>query len=162
MRTKVQAVNADFICKHCGAFVKAHRATSGVVNRNHCPYCLYSQHLDLCKAGDRLCACKALMAPVGLTHKISRDKFSHKRPGELMLVHQCQYCGELSINRVATDDDPLKLTAVFENMPPDIDQLHKACQEHGISLLNRNNRSIVMSSLFGLASVEIQDLLSIS
>ena len=161
MHTNLQALNADFTCKHCGAFVSTHKAASGVVNRNHCPYCLYSQHLDLFKAGDRLCACKALMAPVGLTYKNRRDKFSQNQQGELMLVHRCEYCGDLSINRVAADDDPLKLIDVFEHKSPEIDQLHRACQDHGISMLTRINRSMLMTNLFGLPSEEIRDLISL-
>jgi hypothetical protein len=46
-------INADFTCKHCGAFVSALSVASGVINRNHCPFCLYSRHVDLFKAGDR-------------------------------------------------------------------------------------------------------------
>ena len=59
-------INADFRCQHCGAYVSASRVLSGVSNRNHCPYCLWSRHLDLFEAGDRLAACKAPMRPVGL------------------------------------------------------------------------------------------------
>jgi hypothetical protein len=49
------------------------------------------------------------MAPVGLTLKKSRDKYARHTQGELMLVHRCQACGDLSINRIAADDDPQKV-----------------------------------------------------
>src|SRR5512139_2755149 len=95
----------DFRCLACGYLVSAQPVVSGVHNRNHCPYCLWSRHLDLYEAGDRLAACKAGMRPVGLTLKRSRDKYGGQAAGELMLVHQCSECGKLSINRIAADDD---------------------------------------------------------
>ena len=109
MRTYFDDFNADFTCKHCGRYVSARTAISGVVNRNHCPYCLHSRHVDLFKPGDRLCACKGVMAPVGLTVKRSRDKYARGLNGELMLVHRCTACGTLSINRIAADDDAVRI-----------------------------------------------------
>jgi hypothetical protein len=47
----------EFKCGHCHAFVSMEPILSGVQNRNHCPYCLWSRHLDLYEAGDRLSAC---------------------------------------------------------------------------------------------------------
>ncbi len=61
--------NKDFKCIHCHHLVPADSLVSGVINRNHCPYCLYSRHLDLHQAGDRLSACKSQMQPVALTFK---------------------------------------------------------------------------------------------
>jgi hypothetical protein len=60
---------AGFRCIHCRQYVSAARPLSGVGNRNHCPYCLHSRHLDWHRAGDRLAACKGSMQPVGLTFK---------------------------------------------------------------------------------------------
>ena len=37
----------DFVCMVCHNFVSAEPAVSAVHNRNHCPYCLSSRHLDL-------------------------------------------------------------------------------------------------------------------
>ena len=102
----------DFRCAHCGHIVSSAHWLSGVNNRNHCPYCLWSRHLDLYAAGDRLSACKAPMQPVGLTSKRSRNKYSRGR-GELMLVHLCTDCGDISINRIAADDDAGTLLEVF-------------------------------------------------
>jgi hypothetical protein len=75
MHTYHEKINADFICKQCGRFVSTCRAISGVMNRNHYPRCLHSLHGDLYQAGDRLCTCKAPMAPIGLTLKSSRNKY---------------------------------------------------------------------------------------
>jgi hypothetical protein len=102
----------DFRCAHCGYIVSSAHWLSGVNNRNHCPYCLWSCHLDLYVAGDRLSACKAPMQPVALTTKRSRNKYSRGH-GELMLVHLCTDCGDVSINRIAADDDADILLEVF-------------------------------------------------
>jgi predicted RNA-binding Zn-ribbon protein involved in translation (DUF1610 family) len=105
---------SDFTCNHCGAFVTSMHMLSGVNNRNHCPYCLWSRHLDLYSAGDRLSACKAGMQPVGLTMKKGRNKYAPSPRGELMLVHECINCGSVSINRIAGDDDPDIMMEVFQ------------------------------------------------
>jgi hypothetical protein len=102
-----------FLCRYCHASVSTHPLISGVQNRNHCPYCLWSRHVDHAKAGDRLSACKAIMQPIGLTIKRSYDKYGKSRLGELMLIHRCSECGKLSINRIAADDLPERLMEVF-------------------------------------------------
>ena len=149
MRTNIQNINTDFTCKQCGRFVSANPVISGVVNRNHCPYCLYSRHLDLFEAGDRLCACKALMAPVGITVKHSRDKYTHAVNGELMLAHRCKDCNTFSINRIAADDDPFRILAVLCNadLIPDLKEI--SCQV-GIHLLGKDSLSLVKTRLFGV------------
>src|SRR5690349_7159067 len=86
---------------------------SGVNNCNHCPYCLWSRHLDLYSAGDRLSACKGGMRPVGLTMKKGRNKYASSPRGELMLVHECVDCASVSINRIAGDDHPESILEVF-------------------------------------------------
>jgi len=102
----------DFKCAHCGYIVSSAHWLSGVNNRNHCPYCLWSRHLDLYAAGDRLSACKAPMRPVALTTKRSRNKYNRGH-GELILVHQCTDCDGISINRIAADDDAGTMLEVF-------------------------------------------------
>jgi hypothetical protein len=104
---------SDFTCGQCGSFVASMHMLSGVNNRNHCPYCLWSRHLDLYSAGDRLSACKAKMKPIGLTMKKGRNKYQLSPRGELMLVHACTGCNSVSINRIAADDDPDTILDVF-------------------------------------------------
>ena len=58
-----------FKCENCGSIVSTEREAAGVNNRNHCPICLWSKHVDKFKAGDRKSACKAKMQPIGLTVK---------------------------------------------------------------------------------------------
>lgn len=157
MHTYFHNANADFTCKHCKAFVSARQAISGVINRNHCPFCLYSRHMDLFTAGDRLCACKGLMVPVGLTLKNSRDKYSRDRHGELMLVHRCEVCGDLSINRIAADDDPQKILAILPHKLAEGHPLLQVCQEQNIVLLSDADRAILHTRLFGFAPAELQE-----
>ncbi|NJM07872.1 RNHCP domain-containing protein [Candidatus Gracilibacteria bacterium] len=38
----------DFVCLHCGLYIAFHPQIAGVQNRNHCPYCLWSRHVDWC------------------------------------------------------------------------------------------------------------------
>jgi hypothetical protein len=93
-----------FKCVQCKREVPAESFFSHVQNRNHCPWCLWSRHLDLHAAGDRLCACKGAMRPVALTLKQHHKRYSRPGSGELMLVHVCEECGASSINRIAADD----------------------------------------------------------
>src|SRR4051812_18681874 len=113
-RPRTASSDQSFKCAHCGFVVPCTTIVSGVQNRNHCPYCLWSRHLDWSIAGDRLSSCRAVMRPVGLTTKQTRNKYAGERDGELMLIHRCTDCGHLAINRIAADDDSVGLFAVFE------------------------------------------------
>lgn len=112
-RFKNYLLEDAFKCMHCQAHVYTQPCISGVQNRNHCPYCLYSRHVDHAHAGDRMSACKAIMQPVGLTVKRNRNKYVGLASGELMLIHRCAECGKLSINRIAADDVLQSLMEVF-------------------------------------------------
>jgi hypothetical protein len=148
MRTRA-ATFGDFHCAHCHALVSSAHLLSGVNNRNHCPYCLWSCHLDLFTAGDRLSACKAAMKPIGLTVKRSRNKYQREARGELMLIHQCMECQALSINRIAADDHSETVMAVFQESQRLGIQTRSACQQYGIAILNTNDTKIVHSQLYG-------------
>lgn len=86
-----------FTCLRCARAVSA--ATQGTRHRNHCPFCLWSVHVDG-SPGDRRCGCHGAMAPVALW---VRDD------GEWALVHRCERCAVLKSNRVAGDDSPERL-----------------------------------------------------
>lgn len=138
----------SFRCIHCGALVAASPLFAGVLNRNHCPYCLWSRHLDLLAAGDRLCACKAPMRPIGLTVKQSPKRYTRLDCGELMLIHACVECGRVSINRIAADDLTEQIFAVYEQS---LDQSVSIQQFAGqsIRLLGGGDRRLVRMRLFG-------------
>ena len=72
---------------HCGARVVP--VTNGSY-RNHCPFCLWSLHVDN-EPGDRASTCRAPMMPVG---------FRHSKKG-LQLIHECTGCGKRQPNVVA-------------------------------------------------------------
>jgi hypothetical protein len=148
------ATFGDFRCAHCQALVSSAHLLSGVNNRNHCPYCLWSCHLDLFAAGDRLSACKTPMKPIGLTVKKSRNKYQPQRRGELMLIHECVECRTLSINRIAADDDPETVMAVFQGSFALGHQLQILCQQYEIAPLAAEHTDIVHTQLYGRA-VEI-------
>ena len=138
----------DFTCLHCGRLVQAHELLSGVRNRNHCPHCLSSRHLDLFAAGDRLAACKGSMQFVALTLKHDGNKY-RRDSGELMRVHICDECGKLSINRIAADDDNdliLHVFAASQRLDPDT----RAELAHaGITPLDACQRELVQRRVWG-------------
>jgi RNHCP domain-containing protein len=139
----------DFRCAHCHAIVSCAHVLSGVNNRNHCPYCLWSCHLDLYIAGDRLSACKAPMKPLGLTMKKGRNKYQRDARGELMLIHECVECKILSINRIAADDDSETVITVFYKSLKFGSEIHSLCLQNGITLLEAEDSQIVYTQLYG-------------
>ncbi len=142
-------INSDFKCLHCHNYVSAAAWMAGVQNRNHCPYCLWSRHLDLFEAGDRLAACKAPMRPVGLTLKRSRNKYASSVSGELMLVHLCTDCERISINRIAADDVPMAILEVFETSLTGSIWLPEQIEGNDITLLDSTSVESVHRQLFG-------------
>ncbi|MBM3205666.1 RNHCP domain-containing protein, partial [Candidatus Shapirobacteria bacterium] len=103
-----------FQCLACGQWIEADKFI-GTHFRNHCPFCLWSQHVDEQKSGDRRSLCHGMMEPIGLTFKNEGfDKYGQRKQGELMVIHLCQDCGHLSINRLAADDKPETVLKIFE------------------------------------------------
>jgi hypothetical protein len=139
----------SFRCKTCQAYVHAIPVLSGVHNRNHCPFCLWSRHVDLRHSGDRLSACKASMQPIGLTVKRGRDKYGYQQHGELMLIHHCSECGAVSINRIAADDTVDGLESILQ-VSSSLDNLilHQL-ETVGIHLLQMDDVELVEGQLFG-------------
>ena len=89
-----------FTCKVCGRLVTPDAA--GTDHRNHCPNCLSSLHVDI-EPGDREADCGGIMEPIAVW---VRGK------GEWAIIHRCRRCGALSSNRVAADDNPMKLMSI--------------------------------------------------
>ena len=80
----------EFICDACGKEVLPLKYSA----RDHCPYCLYSKHVDI-MPGDRKNTCLGLLKPIGIEK--FRDTYK--------IVYRCQKCGELHKNIMANDDD---------------------------------------------------------
>jgi len=148
-----EALEGDFRCLHCHYQVSASALRAGVQNRNHCPYCLWSRHVDWKKTGDRLATCMAEMQPIGLTLKATRKKYGPARAGELMLIHQCLGCGKLSINRIAADDNPGRLLEVFQGSFELDLQVKEQLVASSIDILLPEDRRLVTDQLFGKGSV---------
>lgn len=141
---------ADFKCIHCHAYVTTNSIVSGVRNRNHCPYCLWSKHLDLYRPGDRLSACRSGMQPVGLTLKRSWKKYDPGWEGEVMVIHHCIECGRFSINRIAADDDPDRILEIFESsLDWEGNQLVPIGADD-VNILGYEDREVIYARLFGL------------
>lgn len=88
METKLFTKNDNgFVCAHCGKEVEP----LGYTSRNHCPYCLWSLHVDV-NPGDRANSCGGGMEPVAA------------RPDPkagFVILHRCTKCGELHPNKAA-------------------------------------------------------------
>jgi hypothetical protein len=93
IRKNMIQANEGFKCKNCRRVVEPH---TGGSCRNHCPFCLFSLHVDLEVPGDRANECQGLMAPVGVEN--------NKKKGT-RIIQVCKECGVKSYNRVAPDDD---------------------------------------------------------
>ncbi|GAB4443173.1 MAG: hypothetical protein OHK0015_42740 [Chloroflexi bacterium OHK40] len=138
----------EFTCLHCGHFVGFAPEIAGVQNRNHCPYCLWSRHLDWRTPGDRLSNCQAGMRPVGLTTRRSRNKYARERDGELMIVHRCTGCGVLVLNRIAADDWAEAILELFERSASD-QALAAELAASEVVLLGANEAALLSRRLFG-------------
>lgn len=94
---RLETQHQAFICSHCEKAVVP--LYSGGTNRNHCPYCLWSKHVDL-KIGDRRSGCRGEMEPIGIWVKKNR---------EWAIIHRCAKCGFIRTNRIAADDNEVLL-----------------------------------------------------
>ena len=92
METKRFSKNdSGFICEHCGREVPP----LGYTSRNHCPYCLWSLHVDE-NPGDRASECRAPLEPVCAEPDPKKG---------YIITHRCTRCGALRRNKAASDDD---------------------------------------------------------
>ena len=138
-----------FRCLSCSQYVLREPLVSGVINRNHCPFCLWSRHLDWRKPGDRMSACKGKMQPVGLAQKQKRNKYS-PQIGELMLIHRCKDCCQVSANRIAADDLAEEIWNVFESSSFLSTFGCLMFQDTQVNLLNLKQADLVSRCLFGM------------
>lgn len=79
-----------FICENCNKDV----SPLGYTARDHCPYCLYSKHVDI-NPGDRLNPCKGLLKPIGIEK--FRDTYK--------IIYKCDKCNQVHKNIMAKDDN---------------------------------------------------------
>ncbi len=84
---KTHPCNETFVCKVCGKTV----VPTGS-----------SQHLDN-EPGDRAADCGGVMESIAVWVR---------KNGEWAIIHRCRICGALSSNRIAADDNPMKLMSL--------------------------------------------------
>ncbi len=138
-----------FVCSHCGQKVNCQNLI-GTKNRNHCPSCLWSRHVDAETSGDRASLCHDDMAPIALTFKHAGfDKYGHKKQGEIMLVHQCRHCDKVRINRLAGDDDPERILDLLKTSRNLNAKAKKKFAEQEIKLLDEGDREEIKKQLLG-------------
>lgn len=89
----------NFTCEHCGKKVKGNGYT------NHCPYCLWSKHVDN-NPGDRASDCHGLMQP--LDYELDRDQYT--------LVFKCEKCGHLKKNKAVPEDNFEEILALAQRV----------------------------------------------
>ena len=80
-----------FACENCGRMVPP----LGYSSRNHCPFCLWSLHLDE-NPGDRAADCGGKMRPVFAEPNAKKG---------YIITHKCEKCGAVRRCRAAADDD---------------------------------------------------------
>ncbi|PJE76201.1 hypothetical protein COV04_00735 [Candidatus Uhrbacteria bacterium CG10_big_fil_rev_8_21_14_0_10_48_11] len=90
-----------FTCIHCATNVKGDGYT------NHCPKCLWSQHVDI-DPGDRKATCRGMMEPIAT--EWTRDGYT--------VHHRCQNCGAVKRNRSSSSDDSKLLISLGKNPLP--------------------------------------------
>lgn len=92
METKRFTKNdAGFVCENCGREV----SPLGYTSRDHCPYCLYSKHVDELP-GDRAATCGGALRPI--------QSLPDARHG-FVILYRCETCGKEHRNVAARDDD---------------------------------------------------------
>lgn len=87
---KFNMMDETFICENCGEQVDKLNYTA----RDHCPFCLYSKHVDI-NPGDRKNNCHGLLKPI----EIEKFKDTFK------IIYVCEKCNGTHKNIVAKDDN---------------------------------------------------------
>ncbi len=66
-----------------------------------------------------------------------------------MLVHECQGCGRISVNRIAGDDDPKAVLGVLAESQKLNKDKKESLTASGIVLVAKEEEEKVMVQLFG-------------
>lgn len=78
---RFQKNDSGFVCANCGKEI----LPLGYSSRNHCPFCLWSLHLDE-NPGDRASECGGKMQPISVTPDPKKG---------YVITHKCVKCGEI-------------------------------------------------------------------
>jgi len=96
-------IDENFICEYCGKEVSKLNYTA----RDHCPFCLYSKHVDILP-GDRKNECCGLLKPID----IEKFKDTYK------IIYKCEKCNKEHKNIIANDDDFNMILKIMQNKKP--------------------------------------------
>lgn len=94
----------SFTCVRCGVETPFQPG----IERNHCPNCLYSLHVDDKTPGDRESLCKGKMEPA----TVSLGKRSI-----YVITHRCLTCGKVIHNKAAPNDNIDLLISLMNASP---------------------------------------------
>ena len=97
---KFNMIDEPFICEKCHKEIKPLKYSA----RDHCPYCLYSKHVDI-NPGDRLNECRGLLKPID----IEKFKDTYK------IIYRCEMCNETHKNIIANDDSYDEILKISSN-----------------------------------------------
>ena len=90
------------------------------------------------------------MKPIGLTFKEEGfDKYGKKKQGELMIIHRCEKCGKININRIAADDDPKKIMKIYDFSLDNMESLETELEKEKVKPLTKNDLEEIKRQLFG-------------
>lgn len=93
-----------FVCLHCGKEV----SPLGYTSRNHCPFCLWSIHVDV-NPGDRASECRGALEPIAAAPDPKKG---------FVICHRCERCGAIRKNKAAEDDNmTLMIQLTAKGMP---------------------------------------------
>ncbi len=87
---KFNMIDEEFVCDNCSKLVSKLNYSA----RDHCPYCLYSKHVDI-YPGDRKNNCMGQLKPIG----IEKHKNTYK------IIYKCKNCKKTHKNIMAIDDN---------------------------------------------------------
>lgn len=93
-------IDEQFICEHCHRQVTKLNYSA----RDHCPYCLYSKHVDI-NPGDRANHCLGLLKPID----VEKFKNTYK------IIYECETCHMQHKNIMAMDDDLNEIIKLMTN-----------------------------------------------
>ena len=97
---KFNMLDEQFVCENCGKSVEKLKYSA----RDHCPYCLYSKHVDILP-GDRKNKCHGLLKPID----IEKHKNTYK------IIYKCSKCRQIHKNIIANDDNFDEILKIMQN-----------------------------------------------
>lgn len=91
------------------------------------------------------------MKPIALAFKnYEINPFTNRGTGELMIIHQCANCGQISPNRIAGDDNEYQTLSILEDSFNLDFNLITNIKNLGINIITPERKEDAFISLFGI------------